>query len=229
MKYYVLSDTHGFYSLMQRTLFDAGYFDDREEKKLVLLGDLFDRGTEALAMQEYILELMERDEAILVRGNHEDLFQDLVTTDRGRPLQHHIRNGTYDTLEQLTGMTAGYNWSANLQIARAGRETPLYTRIIPSMLDYYETRHYVFTHAWVPCQSWYGGLAYEYEFDGKSTGTADGRPIRAASIKGGSVRGEVGLRMEATQKNPWQADISLTGYAGRHRGFGGNVSVAYTF
>ncbi|MBR1662132.1 MAG: hypothetical protein IJ694_07665 [Acidaminococcaceae bacterium] len=77
--------------------------------------------------------------------------------------------------------------------------------------------------------NWYGGLAYEYEFDGKSTGTADGRPIRAASIKGGSVRGEVGLRMEATQKNPWQADISLTGYAGRHRGFGGNVSVAYTF
>ena len=55
MKYYVLSDTHGFYSLMQRTLIDAGYFDDREEKKLVLLGDLFDRGTEALAMQECIL------------------------------------------------------------------------------------------------------------------------------------------------------------------------------
>ena len=161
MKYYVLSDIHGFYSLMQRTLFDAGYFDDREEKKLLLLGDLFDRGAEALAMQEYLLELMERDEAILVRGNHEDLFQDLVTGDRGRPLQHHIHNGTYDTLEQLTGMTAGYNWSANLQLARAGRETPLYTRIIPSMLDYYETKHYVFTHAWVPCQNWYGGLAYD--------------------------------------------------------------------
>ena len=77
--------------------------------------------------------------------------------------------------------------------------------------------------------NWYGGLAYEYEFDGKSTGTADGRPIRAASIKGGSVRGEVGLRMEATQKNPWKADISLTGYAGKRRGIGGNVSVAYTF
>ena len=77
--------------------------------------------------------------------------------------------------------------------------------------------------------NWYGGLAYEYEFDGKATGRADGAEIRAASIKGGSVRGELGLRMEATKTSPWKADIRLTGYAGKRRGIGGNVSVAYTF
>ena len=160
MKYYVLSDVHGFYTLLHRTLQKSGYFDDREEKKLLLLGDLFDRGEEALAMQEYLLELMERGEAILVRGNHEDLFQDLVTVDRGRPLRHHVQNGTYDTLEQLTGLS-GYGWNANRQLAAAGRETPLFTRIIPSMLDYYETRSYIFTHGWIPCQNYYGGLAYD--------------------------------------------------------------------
>jgi len=53
--------------------------------------------------------------------------------------------------------------------------------------------------------------------------------IRAASIKGSSVRGEIGLRMNATDKNPWQTDISLYGYGGKHRGFGGNVNIAYTF
>ncbi len=77
--------------------------------------------------------------------------------------------------------------------------------------------------------NWYGGLAYEYEFDGKSTGTADGAPIRSASMSGGSVRGEIGLRMNSGRTNPWKADISLTAHAGKHRGFGGNVSVAYTF
>ena len=77
--------------------------------------------------------------------------------------------------------------------------------------------------------NWYGGLAYEYEFDGKATGRADGAEIRAASIKGGSVRGELGIRMEATKTSPWKADIRLTGYAGKRRGIGGNVSVAYTF
>jgi outer membrane autotransporter protein len=77
--------------------------------------------------------------------------------------------------------------------------------------------------------NWYGGLAYEYEFDGEAKGTVNGTEIRAASIKGSSVRGELGMKMSATKDNPWQADISIYGYGGKHRGFGGSVSVAYTF
>ncbi|MBQ4018662.1 MAG: hypothetical protein II605_05400, partial [Paludibacteraceae bacterium] len=50
--------------------------------------------------------------------------------------------------------------------------------------------------------NWYGGLAYEYEFGGESKGTVDGLAIRSASIKGASVRGEIGMRMEATKTNP---------------------------
>ena len=77
--------------------------------------------------------------------------------------------------------------------------------------------------------NWYGGLAYEYEFDGEAEGVVNGAAIRAASIKGSSVRGEIGMRMNATKTNPWQADISIYGYGGKHRGFGGNVNVAYMF
>ena len=77
--------------------------------------------------------------------------------------------------------------------------------------------------------NWYGGLAYEYEFDGESKGTVNGTEIRAASIKGSSMRAELGMRMDATKTNPWQTDISIYGYGGKHRGFGGSVNVAYTF
>ena len=77
--------------------------------------------------------------------------------------------------------------------------------------------------------NWYGGLAYEYEFDGESKGTVKDTAIRTASIKGSSVRGEIGMKMNATRTNPWQMDISLYGYGGKHRGFGGNVNVAYMF
>ncbi len=77
--------------------------------------------------------------------------------------------------------------------------------------------------------NWYGGLAFDYEFDGEATGKVDGAAIRSASVKGGSVRGELGLRMDATKTNPWHMDISVYGYGGKHRGFGGNVSLAYTF
>ena len=61
------------------------------------------------------------------------------------------------------------------------------------------------------------------------TGTVKDTAIRSASIKGSSVRGELGMRMNATKTNPWQTDISLYGYGGKHRGFGGNVNVAYMF
>ena len=78
--------------------------------------------------------------------------------------------------------------------------------------------------------NWYGGLAYEYQFDGESGGMLNGNtPIRAASIKGGSVRGEIGLRMDATETNPWKVDFSIYGYGGKHRGIGGSVNVAYMF
>ena len=77
--------------------------------------------------------------------------------------------------------------------------------------------------------NWYGGLAYEYEFDGEASGTVNGTAIRSADVKGGSVRGEIGLRMDATKDNPWKADIAIYGYGGRHRGFGGSISVAYMF
>ncbi|MBO5636907.1 MAG: autotransporter domain-containing protein [Acidaminococcaceae bacterium] len=81
--------------------------------------------------------------------------------------------------------------------------------------------------------NWYGGLAYEYEFDGNSGGTVStggvSAAIRAASIKGSSVRGEIGMKMNATRTNPWQVDVSLYGYGGKHRGIGGNVNVAYMF
>lgn len=38
MKYYVVSDVHGFYSRLRAALTDAGFFADTEPHKLVVLG-----------------------------------------------------------------------------------------------------------------------------------------------------------------------------------------------
>ena len=80
-----------------------------------------------------------------------------------------------------------------------------------------------------PKWNWYGGLAYEHEFDGEASGTADGARIRSASIKGGSLMAEVGLRMVPGETSPWKMDIGLTGYAGRHRGVSGSAAIEYMF
>lgn len=68
--------------------------------------------------------------------------------------------------------------------------------------------------------AWYAGAAYEYEFDGDATGTADGRAIRQASIQGSSARLEAGLLWN---KNNWTLQTGVHGYMGKHRGVGGSV------
>ena len=157
MKYYVTADIHGFLSLFQEALKESGYYEDNSEKKIIICGDLFDRGEEAEKLQDYILSLMEKDEVILVKGNHEDCFCDLITVDNGAALTHHLHNGTYETALQLTGYDLAMAYIHRHDFAEAGRKTPYYTQIIPSMLDYYETEHYIFVHGWIPCYKYKDG------------------------------------------------------------------------
>ena len=75
----------------------------------------------------------------------------------------------------------------------------------------------------------YGGLAYEHEFDGKASGTADGYAIRGTDPTGGSARLELGATMQADKKSPWSLDLNLAGFVGKKRGVSGGVSVAFMF
>ena len=102
MKYYVVSDIHGFFSILQSALDDAGYFADTQPHKLVILGDLFDGGSEAKALQSFLLGLMDRGEVILIKGNHEDQFVDTFSSGKAPPYSHHAANEIYDTALQLT-------------------------------------------------------------------------------------------------------------------------------
>lgn len=150
MRTYVMSDIHGFYTPMRRALTDAGWFADTGPHRLVILGDLFDRGKEALKLQKFILQLLRDDACILVRGNHEDLYQELVLEDKGFPYDHHLSNGTYDTALQLTGFDRLTALSQRERFTEAAKETPFYTEILPAMRDFCETERYVFVHGWIP-------------------------------------------------------------------------------
>ena len=79
MKYYVTSDTHGYYSLLKAALEQAGYFSEQEAHRLVILGDLFDRGGEAKEMQDFILQQMASGNLILVKGSVPGPKKGLVT------------------------------------------------------------------------------------------------------------------------------------------------------
>ena len=151
MRYYVVSDIHGFHSQLIAALNQAGFFADQQPHKLIVLGDLFDRGKEAKELEAFISDLMDKDLVILIRGNHEDLYEDLVTVDKGIGLNHHISNGTYDTALQLSGFDPVIATIRHYDFAEAAQQTIYYQKIIPAMRDFYETEHYVFVHGWIPC------------------------------------------------------------------------------
>ena len=177
MKYYIAADVHGFYTEFHDALDKAGYFTDPVPHKLIILGDLFDRGQEAVKMQHFILELIEKDPVILVRGNHEDLYEEMITIDEGLPVRHHRSNGTYDTALQLTGYDPGLAIVRNCDFAEAAQNTPYFRQIIPAMADWYETEHYVFVHGWIPCIQKLNG-SYSYRSDWRDATPMEWRRAR---------------------------------------------------
>lgn len=155
MKYFVTSDPHGFFTLMHNSLLEKGFDENNPEHKIIICGDLMDRGKEARKMQSYILSLLEKDKVILIRGNHEDLILDMINDmNEGDPFtiaySHHASNKTLDTAFQLTGTKLRDLYDDILAVSRSTAATPLVRTIIPKMVNYYETEHYVFVHGWVP-------------------------------------------------------------------------------
>ena len=150
MRYYVTADIHGFFTPFQDALEDSGYYEDPREKRVIICGDLFDRGEEAKELQSFVLK--HKEELILIRGNHEDLFCEMVEQDQGLAYYHHVANGTYQTALMLTGYDPTTARIRHLDFASAARETPYYKEIIPSMLDFFETEKYIFVHGWIPCR-----------------------------------------------------------------------------
>ena len=170
MRYYVVADPHGYYTYLVEALKEKGYFEDKEPHKLIICGDIFDRGEEAKEMEKFVLDLIKKDQVILIRGNHEDLALDYIVKfydyDKwGLKTSHHYSNGTVDTFFQLTGMNI---YDMELLPHKALDliiKTDYVTKILPKMVNYYETEHYIFVHGWIPCNaSGYGGRATSFEY-----------------------------------------------------------------
>ena len=153
MRYYVTADVHGYFSELKDALTIKGFFEDQAPHMLIVCGDLYDRGTEALKLQEFISDLLTKDQVILIRGNHEDLALNLLSNwHRHSYLQsHHHSNGTIDTLCQLTGVSIRDLFTDSENVGRQFLKDPFIQKLIPSMVDYYETERYIFVHGWIPC------------------------------------------------------------------------------
>ena len=139
-KFFVTSDIHGFYDEMIKALNDAGFDENNEDHWLVTCGDHFDRGPDPTLVMRYLRSLPRK---ILVRGNHEELLVDCCQ--RGYPGMHDYHNGTYNTICELGAAGEGYAFDecCDRTLARVHL-------FLDSMVDYLETKHYIFVHSWIP-------------------------------------------------------------------------------
>lgn len=160
MKYYVVSDVHGYYTHLENALREAGFFDETLPCKLVVCGDLLDRGTEAPELIDFMLRLMEEDRLIYIKGNHEELLvdclQDISRGDIHRiagGMSHHYRNKTWHTLLQISGLDEMTAYKAPDELIRRVMRSPFYSKLLPTCVDFYETPNYIFVHGWLPCFS----------------------------------------------------------------------------
>lgn len=150
-KYFVSSDIHGFYTYWMEGLKEAGFDIGNPKHKIIVCGDLLDRGNEAVKCLEFVSKMIDQNRIILIKGNHEWLFDDIYKKQYFESYDYH--NKTIETYEQLAGMVSdGYADIKNLAIIDKGFHHPLMQKYREHLINYYETEKYIFCHGYLPVE-----------------------------------------------------------------------------
>ena len=153
-KLFCVSDVHGFYDEMIDALNKVGFDPNNEEHWIVSCGDNMDRGKQPRDVMNFLMSLPRK---VLVKGNHECLMMDLLT--REFPYNHDWNNGTAQSIIDLAP-------SANTFDEACSMIYPKISKFIDGMVNYFETKNYIFVHSFVPLNC-YDHLPAYYREDRK--------------------------------------------------------------
>lgn len=140
-KLFIFSDVHGFYDELRKALDEAGFNQNDPEHIAVCLGDTTDRGTQPQEVIDYLTSLPRK---VLVKGNHESLIMRCIG--RGYPERHDWHNGTAQTIIDLAPQAVNFYDACSVAYEKM-------QSFIDSMVNYYETKHYIFVHSFVPLKN----------------------------------------------------------------------------
>ena len=76
-RYFVCADVHSYFDELIIALNKAGFDINNKEHIFVSCGDLLDRGNNSIECLDFVNNLPQ-DRKILIRGNHEDLLEDII-------------------------------------------------------------------------------------------------------------------------------------------------------
>lgn len=138
------------------SLHEKGFDENNSEHKIIICGDLFDRGDQSIECYEFVKRMKDQDRLIYIRGNHEDLLTRCVfdLTHNRHIGHHHISNGTIKTLSQFLKCSE-YDILCDCVDHKVFENVTdnLLSFIDNTSIDYFELGDKIFVHGWVPTTS----------------------------------------------------------------------------
>ena len=167
MKYFVVSDLHSFYQELIIALKQAKFDKRNKEHTLVVCGDVFDRGPDTVKLYKF-LKSIPKKRCILIRGNHELLYMDLLK--KSAPDNYDYSNHTVDTFCHIAGyspeiMTPSYWYKLGetpydrlrqtwKEILNEVKNSPITAWLSSKQWkDYFELDKYIFVHSFIPLRN----------------------------------------------------------------------------
>jgi len=144
-KYFVISDVHNHFTEMMKALNAEGFDINNQNHKLVLVGDAFDRGSEAFKVFTFLKELTTKNKLVWIAGNHEHYL-----LKRFKENSFKTHNETFSTLSQIAEGVSGKINLSDLEVFEYCRKSGFEEFIKSNVLGFFETENYIFVHGALP-------------------------------------------------------------------------------
>lgn len=181
-KIFAISDIHGDYKALIEGLKNSGFDENNEDHLLISLGDAFDRGSESLAVYEFLKKLSDNGKAIVLKGNHTNMFIEYLNGESLDPFNY-IRNGEDETFAEFLHETKPFeswcllnniveptygdfaNWVKEAR-DQINNEFPELLQWLQDRPYYFETDNYIFTHASIDtfAKDWHNPHCFKYGY-----------------------------------------------------------------
>lgn len=163
-KYFVISDIHGHYNEMIVALSKAQYDSNNSLHHLIVIGDMFDRGTQSKEVLEYLYSLSMDDKVTVILGNHDNFLIELLDGKYQKALFNIRYNGTRMTLISLLEK----NLEPETELADVKSEIvekyPYLNEWLKSFPLYLELGDYIFVHGGINGRNknWRNGTNHDF-------------------------------------------------------------------
>lgn len=178
-KYFLCSDIHSDFKALQEALKEHQFDIDNPQHILVVAGDIFDRGSESVALYEFLKDLCDKNRAIVLQGNHHQMFIDFLENKNLHLCSfNYVRNGMKHTVADFLHRTEPWDtyiilkysdqeqhdmtnedWNREWAgfVERSAKEiNDEYPELLPwlkSLPHYLELKNTIVTHGMIDCHS----------------------------------------------------------------------------